>query len=324
MNRQKLPSFDVRQMSSDRVPIMTGDVVAQATIVSPQRKRGTAVAVLFSSVLVTLPASLGAFAFLPGAAKGQNTESGAAGLLQTGAEAFKVEDIAGVSGVPQPLKIQLPENPTVTYSFLMVRNMPPNFTLSAGFAAKNYWAVSLHDIDDLQIVAPEGYEGAFTIEVLLVKGMGADPERRTAKAVFKTGQSAPPIASTNDDNKLLTAAPPDETTAALPSLDPPRKTGARGGELTSIDQSMMERGDTYLKQGDVAAARLLYRQLAKKGFANGAFAMGLTYDPDFLGTLAVRGLQPDVEQAKNWYRMAEELGSAQAAQRLATLNSQGN
>lgn len=323
MNRQKLPSFDVRQMSSDRVPIMTGDVVAQATIVSPHRKRGAAVAVLFSSVLVTLPASLGAFAFLPGAAKGQNTESGAAGLLQTGAEAFKVEDIAGVSGVPQPLKIQLPENPTVTYSFLMVRNMPPNFTLSSGFAAKNYWAVSLHDIDDLQMVAPEGYEGSFTMEVLLVKGVGADPERRTAKAVFKAEPSAP-IASTNDDTKLLTAARPDETTAALPSLNPPRQTGARGGELTSIDQSMMERGDTYLKQGDVAAARLLYRQVAKKGIANGAFAMGLTYDPDFLGTLAVRGLQPDVEQAKNWYRMAEELGSAQAAQRLATLNSQGN
>ena len=329
MNRQKLPSFDVPQMSSDRVPVMTSDVVAQATIVSPHRRRGAAVAVLFSSVLVTLPAGLSAFAFLPGAAKGQSTaaggtESGAAGLLRTGAEAFKVEDITGVSGVPLPLKIQLPENPTVTYSFLMVRNMPPNFTLSAGFAAKNYWAVSLHDIDDLQIVAPEGYEGSFTMEVLLVKGVGADPERRTAKAVFKSEPSAPPIASTNDDTKLLTAARPDETTAALPSLDPPRQTGARSGELTSADQSMMERGDTYLKQGDVAAARLLYRQVAKKGIANGAFAMGLTYDPDFLGTLAVRGLQPDVEQAKNWYRMAEELGSAQAAQRLATLNSQGN
>ena len=52
--------------------------------------------------------------------------------------------------------------------------------------------------------------------------------------------------------------------------------------------------------------------------------MGITYDPDFLATLAIRGLQPDIGQAKNWYRMAEELGSARAARRLAALNAQGN
>jgi hypothetical protein len=313
MTRQKLPFSDMR-----------GEIVP-ARIFSADPKRAI-LAVLFGCVSATLPAGPGPLAVPLGAAKALSaTENGATRLLLTGAEAFKVEDVAGASGAPLALNVQLPENPTVTYSFLMFRNMPPKFTLSAGFGAKDYWAVSLHEIGGLQLIAPDGYEGSFLMEVLLVKGVGADPERRTANVVVKSKATTAVVAATNDDTKLLTAGRPDETTAALPPLNPPRPTGAQGGgELTGIDLSMMERGDTYLRQGDIAAARLLYRQLAKKGFANGAFAMGSTYDPDFLATLAIRGLQPDIGQAKNWYRMAEELGSAQAARRLATLNAQGN
>jgi hypothetical protein len=283
--------------------------------------------VLFGIVLAAVPAGLGALGFPRGAANGPTggvTETGAARLLRTGADGFKVENIAGPSGAPLPLKIQLPDNPTVSYSFLMVRNMPPKFTLSAGFGTKDYWAVSLHDIGGLQIVAPEDYEGAFTIEVLLIKGVRADPERRTAKVEFKSRSSAPAIASIEDAAKLLTASRPDDNTAALPPLNPPRQITPKGKELSEIDQSMMERGDTYLKQGDVAAARLLYRQLAKKGIANGALAMGATYDPEFLATIAIRGLQPDVAQAKTWYKMAEDLGSSQAARLLAVLNAKDN
>ncbi len=324
MTRQKRSCSDVQQTSSNRIPM---EEIFPAMTISSYRKRAAAFAALFGcvSVPVVLPASSYAFAFPLGAATGPSaTETSAPWLLLTGAEAFKVEDVAGASGAPLPLKVQLPKNPTVTYSFLMFRNMPPKFTLSSGFGAKDYWAVSLHDIDGLQLIPPDGYEGSFTMEVLLVKGVGVDPEQRTAKVVVNPKAATPAVAATSDDTKLLTAAPPDDTTAALPPLNPPRQTGAQGGELTGIDLSMMERGDTYLRQGDIAAARLLYRQLAKKGIATGALAMGSTYDPDFLATLAIRGLQPDIGQAKNWYRMAEELGSTQAARRLATLNAQGD
>lgn len=319
MTMQKLPPSDVRQMGKDRAPVMTGEAIA-AAMTWLRGKRAAGIAVLVGCVLVAPLGGSIAFAFPFGAAK---APSGEARLVPIGAEAFKVEDVAGVSGAPLPLKIQLPENPTVAYSFLMFRNLPPKFTLSSGFGAKDYWATSLHDIDDLHVIPPDGYEGSFTMEVLLVKGMGADPERRTAKVAIKSNSSSA-TAAANDDTKVLTAARPDETTAALPPLNPPRPAGANDEELTGIDLSMMERGDTYLKQGDIAAARLLYRQLAKKGIAKGALAMASTYDPDFLATLRIRGLQPDVGQAKNWYRMAEELGSPQAARRLATLNAQGN
>jgi TPR repeat protein len=95
-------------------------------------------------------------------------------------------------------------------------------------------------------------------------------------------------------------------------------------DLSEIEQIMMDRGGTYWKEGDVAAARLLYRPLAKKGIAAAALAMARTYDPEALAAIAVHGLQPDLAQAKHWYRMAEELGSTQAAQRLAALDGQAN
>ena len=313
--RQNSQFSGEKQTSSDRAPIRN-------IVPAPHGRRAALVAALFGCIAVA-PTDHGVLALPSGAAKGASVAQNGETLLLTGADTFKVEDVAGPSGVPLPLRVKLPENPTVTYSFLMFRNMPPKLTLSSGFGAKDYWAVSLHNIEDLHVIAPEDYEGSFTMEVLLVKGVGADPERRTAKVTIKSKATAAAVA-TNDDTKLLTAARPDETTAALPPLNPPRQAGAQDGELTGIDLSMMERGDTYLRQGDIAAARLLYRQLAKKGIANGAFAMARTYDPDFLATVRIRGLQPDIGQAKNWYRMAEELGSTQAARRLAALNAQGN
>jgi hypothetical protein len=247
-----------------------------------------------------------------------------AGFQRISAEDFKVGDISGPVSQPLGIDLKLPANPTVTYSFLMFRNMPQKFTLSAGFGAKDYWAVSLHDVDGLQMIPTDEYEGAFTLEVLLVKGMGSDPERRTAQVTFSAKGAAPAVAS-NDDSKLLTAARPDEATSAIPPLGgrsraPAQKTEqVQAQQLSAIDESMMQRGDAYVAQGDIAAARLLYRQLAKKGIAAGALAMGNTYDPEFLATLPIRGLRPDLEQAKNWFRMAEELGSAQAARRLSAL-----
>jgi TPR repeat protein len=48
-----------------------------------------------------------------------------------------------------------------------------------------------------------------------------------------------------------------------------------------------------------------------------------TYDPEILSALAVRGLRPDIAEARVWYEKARDLGSAHAAQRLATLNALG-
>jgi hypothetical protein len=323
MTRQRMIFSDLQQVSSGGATLLAG-------------LRAAPVGVLCGCLMAGLPAGTGALASPAGAAKQLSArvgETGTARLLRIGGDAFTVEDSAGPSGAPLPLKIQLPPSPAGSYSFLMFRNMPPNFTLSEGFGTKDYWAASLHDLGRLELIPPEGYEGAFTMEVLLVKGPGTDPERRTANVVFKSEPSAPATAAADDQPNLPAAslAPAPEPTAALPPAAPPPPEPAVQAadtppplrDMTDIEQSMMERGDTYWKQGDVASARLLYRALAKKGLAPAALAMAHTYDPEHLSTLAIRGLLPDITQAKNWYRMAEELGSTQAAQRLAALNAQG-
>jgi hypothetical protein len=255
---------------------------------------------------------------------------------------FNVTSNSGPSGQPLPLRIELPENPTASYSFLMFRNLPPQFRLSAGFGTKTYWAVSLNDVQDLQIIPPESYSGTLALEVLLIKTIGSDPERAVANVTFQPSANS---------GQLLTSTPPDGgITAALPSgtagksfdripseasgsggstarqprtieepLPNARMQPGRPAALTEADQAQMDRGDEYLRQGDVASARLIYRQLARRSIADGAYAMASTYDPEYLGSLGVRGLKPDVAEARKWYEKAHSLGSPLAAKRLGAL-----
>jgi hypothetical protein len=242
---------------------------------------------------------------------------------------FTVASASGPSGQPLPLRIQLPENPTASYSFLMIRNLPADFRLSVGFGTKNYWAVSLNDAPNLLIIPPDNYVGTLTLEVLLVKTIGTDPVRVAATATFEPGVSA---------GRVPTATPPDGATAALPETggqaksagqrqrqarrteEPLPGTGpAQPAEMNDTDRVMLQRGDEYLRQGDIASARLLYQQLARKNIAEGALGLGSTYDPEYLASLGVRGLKPEVEEARKWYEKARALGSSLAAQRLAVL-----
>jgi hypothetical protein len=229
---------------------------------------------------------------------------------------FVVNDVRGIEGEPAVMKIVLPSNPAENYSFMMVQGLPPKFTLSAGFATKNQWAVSLNDVAGLRIIPPQGYSGAFTLELLLVKGKDVSPERRTMKVEFFTSQTPVPV--TNIPSQVLTSNKQDADTDILPA-QAPAKAPPVPQAMDDDDRLMIERGDLLFKQGDVAAARLLYHRLAKKGLAPAALAMARTYDPDVLKPLRVEGLQPDVAQARIWYKMAEELGSTQAKNRLITL-----
>jgi TPR repeat protein len=84
---------------------------------------------------------------------------------------------------------------------------------------------------------------------------------------------------------------------------------------------MLERADSLFREGDVAAARLLYTRVARKGIAEGAYGMARTFDPAFLRRVPTAGLQPDLAKAQDWYRKAEQLGSAPAKTRLSELGA---
>jgi hypothetical protein len=241
---------------------------------------------------------------------------------------FSVEDRTGVPGVPLALGIKLPDNPAQAYSFLMFRNLPQNFKLSAGFGAKDYWAVSLSDAENLRLIPPDDFQGIFSMDVLLIKGKGIEPERRTANIAFAdidtpavtASIEAAPAPSPPDSDRLEIEAPP-------PAVLPRERVVARSEPapvaraMTDADRLLMERGNNLATQGDIASARLMYLQVARKGIAAGALAMGRSFDPEFLHNLNVRGLQPDIAQARSWYKTAADLGSDQANRYLSALST---
>lgn len=84
----------------------------------------------------------------------------------------------------------------------------------------------------------------------------------------------------------------------------------------------VSRGDQMLAIKDVSAARKFFEYGADAGSSVAAADLAKTYDPLFLGRLGVAGLQPDLEQARKWYRKAATLGDADSQARLRTLSEQ--
>ena len=116
------------------------------------------------------------------------------------------------------------------------------------------------------------------------------------------------------------SAPPSPTpTAASPASlvsVPPRPNST--GAMPDRQAQLFKRGADFLKDGNVAAARLMLRSVADAGSAQAALLLGATYDPIILANLGVRGLEPDRVAAIAWYRRAQEYGASEASGRIAS------
>jgi hypothetical protein len=115
------------------------------------------------------------------------------------------------------------------------------------------------------------------------------------------------------------AAPPPAHVATV---------SVRATPVTAPDQGVLEageverlikRGEDYLAQGDLAAARLILTRAAAARDPRAAYSLAATYDPVVHKQLHVVGLKSDIAQARVWYEKAAEYGSAEASRRLATL-----
>jgi hypothetical protein len=105
------------------------------------------------------------------------------------------------------------------------------------------------------------------------------------------------------------------------SLTPPQ---ARRGLSADEIGRLTYRGEAYLAQGDVAAARVLLVRAAEAQDARAALALGSTYDPNVLKRMGVVGIQADLGQARAWYERAAEFGSDEARRRLSALARPGH
>jgi hypothetical protein len=90
--------------------------------------------------------------------------------------------------------------------------------------------------------------------------------------------------------------------------------------VTEID-ALMVRGDTFFRAGDLTSARLYYERAADAGDGHAALQLGASFDPVILGRVGVRGVTGDPTQALSWYRRAQQLGMAEAEQRIKSLET---
>jgi hypothetical protein len=111
--------------------------------------------------------------------------------------------------------------------------------------------------------------------------------------------------------------PAARTAAPMAALAPSPSTSASPDRDEVA--ALLTRARTYLSAGDVAAARLVLRRAAERDDAQAALALGGTYDPVVLRRLGIINFHSDPAQARDWYRKAAELGSADASLRLEQL-----
>lgn len=246
-----------------------------------------------------------------------------AAFAQRSSPTFQVRDIAAEPNSPIPLEIDIPAElarggqPVRENSFVMLRGLPAEIVVSAGFRVRNAWVISFTDLDNLQLVAPVNYNGSFVMEVLLYWGKDVEPVARQISVDIRPRvdrlQTAAPANAVPAPVAKQEAAQP--STSALPKTKEP---------ITEAEEAQfMARAEKAMALGQVAAARLIYENLAERGSARGAYAMAQTYDPVVLLPSKIFGLTPDVEQARAWYRRAAELGSDKASERLSSFGDAG-
>jgi hypothetical protein len=128
-------------------------------------------------------------------------------------------------------------------------------------------------------------------------------ETPSREAIVNSAQAPPQIQAPAARTGNEAAAPPSRTLDAATLA------------------AMTTRARKLLALGDIAAARLLLERAATAQDGTAAFLLAQTYDPAVLGVRDARSTAPDPAMARDWYRKAAGLGSADAQQRLAQLQN---
>jgi hypothetical protein len=245
-----------------------------------------------------------------------------------------------------------PDGALPANSYVRIRGLNPHMALTAGHViAPGAWAVPIAALAELRLVIPAGASGKSDVVIaLMAVDGGVISETRTAIVVAgaalgslgtpPSGSSAqPPPAVAGEPSRTIppppvtqsppeparpaapavAALPPASEPAASPPPAPNRNTPATPAPLPPADRERAEafltRGRGLLQSGDIASARLFFRRAADAGLAEGALAMGDTFDPVELDRLRAVGVQPDATEARNWYEKARTLGAGSAADR---------
>jgi hypothetical protein len=233
-----------------------------------------------------------------GNTSGGNVASGEASLQPA---RLVVESHKGFANEPIPLGVSL--NAASGSETLTLVGLANGTKLSAGSPlGLTGWQMSAREIGNVMAYAPKDFVGVMDAAIDL-----RSPRDRLMDSQFVRLEWMP-----KKESRLTPAAPPRPE---QPKLAPPTIQLLDPDELATL----MRRGEDFLKNGDIASARLILRRAANAGHAQAALALGVTFDPRFLAEQGVLGFAPDVGQARAWYERAAELGSSEAQRRLDRL-----
>ena len=216
---------------------------------------------------------------------------------------------------PQPIAVQPVRDP-VGLALGMVARLIVAASAVAGIAMLLFGIVPM----PFRIAIPSALSAA---------PAASAPLATVAAAPMATSATPEPRSSDGDtnvpakgDTTTTVAAPPARV--ATVAVRPPPPSGPDPATLApdEVDR-LVKRGQEYLAQGDIAAARLILGRATDGHDARAALVLAQTFDPRVLKQLHVLGVKPDLGQARAWYQKAADDGSPDAAQQLATLSNAG-
>jgi hypothetical protein len=227
-----------------------------------------------------------------------------------GAPRLVVPETISAGAGQAPLRISItPAAAVPKNAFVRIRGLPPMAALSDGHAiAPGAWAVSVSGLADLRVTIPATAQGRSPLTVTLISVDGTIiAEAQTALVI---GAAAPPPAPAATAAPSAAQAP--EARSAVVLLKPEDRDRAL---------RLVKRGQQLLEDSNIAEARLLFEKAADLGFADGAIALGATFDETELTKAGVRGVKGDAKEARRWYERAAQLGAREAQQRLQRLGA---
>ena len=177
--------------------------------------------------------------------------------------------------------------------------------------------------------------GSVEQQTSLTRASAGEKDAALNSAAYPVPTEVPGIDGQHDvphlDGALASKVPADTPVAPANAPVPAPKAPAAialaapssrfsGAEMAEL----LAHGDSLLRNGDIASARLFYERAAGAGDGRAALRLGATFDPEFLGRLGLGKLQANPAEAQSWYSRARDLGAVDAKRQLNSLETRGN
>jgi hypothetical protein len=220
-------------------------------------------------------------------------------LSPSSAKGCGIDNMIGTAGSQIDLAAGLLPGSVGSAGTFFFFNLPDQISLTTGVKVRAVWAILTNDSWRTKIIVPHGVSGQFLIRLKCI--IDGSQYEDTAMLTIKA-------ALVNQSVSIIATPSPQ-----VPTIS---------DQADALDSHpLMLQAASLLKSGDISRARLYFELLALKGSPRAAFSLGSTYDPLFLATIPNHGVAANVDLAKRWYRLADELGQPEAHNKLVALGN---